>query len=94
MLKSLAFDLVLDLVSNKKPGLNSWTLGSSSSLASNSELSSALPLNSDASVEPLALISVFPLTPVTGVDSGALVDVSFGDLGENSVQGRGFWWLS
>ncbi|KAE8099791.1 hypothetical protein FH972_017745 [Carpinus fangiana] len=90
----LASDPVLDLVSNKKPGLNSWTLGSSSSLASNPELSSALPSNPDAGVELLAVIPTFPLIPATGVDSGALVDASFGDLVENLVQGEGFRRLS
>jgi hypothetical protein len=46
----LAFDPVLDLVSNKKPGSNSWTFGSYSGLASNSKLLSVLPLNPDIGV--------------------------------------------
>jgi hypothetical protein len=81
----LASDPVLDLVSNKKLGLNSWMLGSSSGLASNLKLSSALPSNPEAGVESLAVIPAFPLIPATGVDSGALVDASFEDLGKNLV---------
>jgi hypothetical protein len=42
----------------------------------------------------LAVISAFPLFPITGVVFGALVDVSFGDVGENSVQGGGLRRLS
>jgi hypothetical protein len=81
----LASDPILDLVSNKKASLNSWTLGSSSGLASNLKLSSALPSNPEAGVESLAVIPVFPLIPATSVDSGALVDASFEDLGKNLV---------
>jgi hypothetical protein len=42
----------------------------------------------------LAVIPAFPLFPVTGVVFGALVDVSFGDGGENSMQGGGLRRLS
>jgi hypothetical protein len=83
-------DTGLDLASDKKPSSNSSTPGTSSGLASNLELSSALSSNPDAVVELVAVITAGPLIPVMGFDSGALVDISFGDLGENSVQGGDF----
>jgi hypothetical protein len=42
----------------------------------------------------LTVIPAFPLIPVTGVDSGALIEVSFEDGGENSAQGGGLRRLS
>jgi hypothetical protein len=42
----------------------------------------------------MAVILAFPLISITGIDSGALVDVSVRDLGKNSVQGGGLWRLS
>jgi hypothetical protein len=42
----------------------------------------------------LAVISAFPLISVMGIDSGAIVDVSVGDLGENLVHGGGLRPLS